>query len=54
MEHFWDLLFKLMKHGTSTLHVVFIFLFIIDDITKMTAGERHVPSTNPLYHTEPH
>ena len=21
MEHFWYLLFKLMKHGTNTLHV---------------------------------
>ena len=27
MENFWDLLFKLMKHGTNTLHVAFIFLF---------------------------
>ena len=29
MEHFWDLLFQLMKHGTNTLHVAFIFLFSI-------------------------
>jgi hypothetical protein len=29
MEHFWDLLFNLMKHGTNTLHVVFIFLVSI-------------------------
>ena len=27
MEHFWDLLFQLMKHGTNTLHIAFIFLF---------------------------
>lgn len=26
MELFWDLLFQLMKHGTNTLHVAFIFL----------------------------
>jgi hypothetical protein len=26
MEKFWDLLFQLMKHGTNTLHVAFIFL----------------------------
>ena len=26
MEYFWDLLFQLMKHGTNTLHVGFIFL----------------------------
>ena len=25
MEHFWDLLFQLMKHGTNTLYVAFIF-----------------------------
>ena len=29
MEHFWDLLFQLMKHGTNTLHVAFIFLFSV-------------------------
>jgi hypothetical protein len=27
---FWDLLFQLMKHGTNTLHVAFILLFIIN------------------------
>jgi hypothetical protein len=27
MEHFRDLLFQLIKHGTNTLHVAFIFLF---------------------------
>jgi hypothetical protein len=30
MEHFCDLLLQLMKHGTNTLHVVFIFLYSID------------------------
>ena len=25
----WDLLFQLMKHGTSTLQVAFIFLFCV-------------------------
>ena len=29
MENFSDLLFQLMKHGTNSLHVVFIFLFSI-------------------------
>jgi hypothetical protein len=29
MEHFWDLLFQLIKDGTNTLHVAFIFLFSI-------------------------
>ena len=29
MEHSWDLLFQLMKHGTNTLHVAFIFLLSI-------------------------
>jgi hypothetical protein len=27
MEHFWDLLFQLMKHETNTVHVAFILLF---------------------------
>ena len=26
MEHFWDLLFQLMKHVTNTLHVAFYIL----------------------------
>ena len=30
MEHFLDFLFQLMKHGTKTLHIVFIFLFSVD------------------------
>ena len=25
MDNFWDVLFQLMKHGTNTLHVGFIF-----------------------------
>ena len=29
LEHFWDLLFQLMKHVSNTLHVEFIFLFSI-------------------------
>ena len=32
MENFWDLLFQLMKHGTNTLHVAFIFLFSVHGI----------------------
>jgi hypothetical protein len=32
IEHFWDLLFKLMKHGTDTLHVAFLFLYSMDYI----------------------
>ncbi|KAK6305215.1 hypothetical protein J4Q44_G00239950 [Coregonus suidteri] len=35
MEHFWDLLFQLMKHGTNTLHVAFIFLFSVDIDAKV-------------------
>ena len=31
MEHFWDILVQVMKHGTNTLHVVFIFLFSIKE-----------------------
>ena len=27
VEHFWDLLFQLMKHGTNTLHVACIYFF---------------------------
>ena len=27
MEHFWDLIFRLMKCGTNTLHVVF-YIFV--------------------------
>ena len=30
MEHFWDILFQLMKYGTNTLHVAFIFLLSVD------------------------
>ena len=39
LEHFWDLLFRLMKHGTKTLHVAFIFLFSVqyDKMENMEA-----------------
>ena len=30
MEHFWDIMFQLINHGTNTLHVAFIFLFSVD------------------------
>jgi hypothetical protein len=30
MEHFRALLFQLMKHGTNTLQVAFIFLFNLE------------------------
>ena len=39
MEHFWDLLFQLMKHGTNTLHVAFIFLFSIVAISHTQNNE---------------
>ena len=26
MEHFWDILFQLIKHGTKTLHCIYIFV----------------------------
>ena len=29
MEHFWVILFQLMKYGINTLQVVFIFLFCV-------------------------
>ena len=29
MEHFWDLLFQLMKHWTNNLQVVLMFLFSV-------------------------
>ena len=29
MEHFWDLSFQFMEHGTNTLHVVLIILFCV-------------------------
>ena len=28
MEPFWDLLLQLMKHGTDTSHVAFIFVLV--------------------------
>ena len=39
MEHFGDLLFQLMKHGTNTLHVAFMFLFgILGSLYRMILG----------------
>ena len=32
IEHFWDLLFWLMKHGTNTLHVAFYVSVYIGQI----------------------
>ena len=43
MEPFWDLLFQLMKHGTNTLHVVFIFLFSIDTYRIVLKGKDALP-----------
>ena len=33
MEHFWNLLFQHMKHGTNIFHVVFIFGFSIVEVS---------------------
>ena len=38
MEHFWDLLFQLVKHGTNTLHVAFIFLFREMNLFSIVVG----------------
>ena len=38
MEHFWDLLLQLMKHGTNPLHVVFLYLFNIHHYTVQEFG----------------
>jgi hypothetical protein len=35
MENFWNLSFQLMKHGTNTLHVAFIFVFSIHEVSYM-------------------
>jgi hypothetical protein len=37
MEHFWDLLFQLMKHGINTLQYIVIFLVQCIWLAKMTA-----------------
>ena len=39
MEHFWDLLFQLMKHGNKTLHAAFIILFSVIHCMLMGAKE---------------
>ena len=44
MEHFWDLLFQLMKNWTNTLHVAFIFLFSIHALT-FTVLIKHMSET---------
>jgi hypothetical protein len=41
MEHFWDILFQLMKHGTNTLHVAFIFLLSVDSYTLSVQNIRN-------------
>jgi hypothetical protein len=46
IEHFWDLLFQLMKHGTNTLQVVFIFLFSI-------VRQTHISSTIKAWFYKP-
>jgi hypothetical protein len=33
VEHFWDLLFWLMKHGTNTSRCVYIFVYCISDVS---------------------
>ena len=35
LEHFWDILFQFMKHGTNTLHVAFIFMFSVHGTTTL-------------------
>ena len=43
MENFWNVLFQLMKHGTNTLHVTFIFLLRVhrDDTHCIPNGTQH-------------
>jgi hypothetical protein len=56
MEHFRDLLFQFVKHGTNTLHTVFIFLFHIERVVShsqislilhltVTPKDRHASQT---------
>ena len=56
MEHFRDLLFQFVEHGTNTLHAVFIFLFHIERVVShsqislilyltVTPIDRHVSQT---------
>ena len=51
MEHFWDLLFQLMKHVTNTLYVAFIFLVSIyvlfySDFSRGAAAPSEVENAN--------
>ena len=51
MEHFWDLLFQLLNHGSNTLHFAFLFLFRI--ITRWRAVEIDFSQSvvvNPHFH----
>jgi hypothetical protein len=48
MEHFWDLLFQLMKHGTNTLHVVFIFFVRYTSTVSLTGMEVSVMKATRL------
>jgi hypothetical protein len=45
MEYFWNLLFQLMKHGTNTLHVAFIFLFSVYTIAEGVKQYGKCPNT---------
>uniref|UniRef100_A0A674ANA9 Fibroblast growth factor receptor n=1 Tax=Salmo trutta TaxID=8032 RepID=A0A674ANA9_SALTR len=52
MDNFWDLLFQLIKHGTNTLHVAFIFLFsvylvVFEPPTKYQISKPTVCSVHP-------
>ena len=58
MEHFWDLVFQLMKHGTNTLNVPFIFLLSIYSTTHyktlymQTEKMLHCFASNENYNVE--
>jgi hypothetical protein len=50
MENFWDLLFQLMKNGTTTLlHVAFIFLFSVYVFLVDDENVPHMQSGNHIY-----
>ena len=53
MEHFWDLLFQLMKHGTNTLHVAFVFLFsvVMQPIKYINQGIKRQEDYFPFSYT---
>jgi hypothetical protein len=50
MDNFWDLLFQLMKHGTNTLHVLFIFLFSVEWTTDL--ARTHSSSTTKRFYKQ--